>query len=246
MTSEERLLSARDTRDEELKVINRVDIVLSYNENEHAVIEAYTEGKANVMRTPWVVDALEDIAPLRGRKGMSFLGGFRHAPNSEAMLWFVRTVMPRLVSRDADLVLSIYGSHMPDEIKRLASEAVKPVGFVQEISDAFNGHRIFVAPLLSGAGIKGKVLEAMAHGVPCVLSPVAAEGIGVRNGKDCMIAHTADEWVEAILKLQTDGEFWHLISENARTHVRDSYSFASGRLQMRAILEAAELFRFKD
>lgn len=239
---EKRLEDARNIRDQELGVINEVDVVLSYNESEHAVIEAYSEGKARVLRCPWVVDIPRDAAPLKGRSGLSFLGSFRHAPNAESMAWFVGEVMPRLASREPNIVLSIYGSRMPDEIKALASDNVKPVGFVSELADAYDPHRIFVAPLLSGAGIKGKVLEALARGIPCVLSPVAAEGIGLRHGQDCFIARTPDEWIEAIAHLQKDDVMWHTISNMGRRFMAESYSFERGRAAMRAIFEAADMF----
>lgn len=239
---QQRLEDARQTREQEMGVIGQVDVVLSYNESEHAVIEAYSEGKAKVLRTPWVVDIPAQIPPLGGRSGLSFLGSFRHHPNAEAVLWFVREVMPRLNSRQPDLTLSIYGSRMSDEIKTLASDSVKPVGFVQDVADAFDPHRIFVAPLLSGAGIKGKVLEALARGIPCVLTPVAAEGIGLRHGQDCLIARTADDWVASITRLNQDDALWQKMSDTARQYMADHYSFAQGRSAMRAAFEAADMF----
>ena len=239
---EKRLEDARQTRELEMGVIGQVDVVLSYNESEHAVIEAYSEGNAKVLRTPWVVDIPAQTPPLAGRSGLSFLGSFRHHPNAEAVLWFVREVMPRLASRQPDLTLSIYGSRMSDDIKALASDSVKPVGFVQDMADAFDPHRIFVAPLLSGAGIKGKVLEALARGIPSVLTPVAAEGIGLRHGQDCLIARTAEDWVEAITRLNTDDALWQRMSETARQYMADNYSFERGRIAMRAAFEAADMF----
>ena len=101
---------------------------------------------------------------------------------------------------------------------------------------------IFVAPLLSGAGIKGKVLAALAHGVPCVLTPTAAEGIGVRHGHDCMIATSAMEWRDAIDLLVRDEDLWNRMSENARTYVGHSFSFEAGRALMRTAFEAVDLY----
>ena len=241
-SDEKRLEDARQTREQEMGVIGQVDVVLSYNESEHAVIEAYSEGKAKIVRTPWVVDIPPHIPPLSERSGLSFLGSFRHAPNAEAVLWFVREIMPRLATRQPDLTLSIYGARMDDEIKALASDTVKPVGFVQEVADAFNPHRVFVAPLLSGAGIKGKVLEALARGIPCVLTPVAAEGIGLRHESDCLIARTPDEWVEAVVRLNQDDALWQKLSETSRQYMADSYSFERGRELMREAFEAADIF----
>lgn len=240
-----RLEEARQTRELELGVIEQVDLVLSYNTSEHAVIEAYTEGRAKTVLTPWVVELSETVAPLDGRSGLSFLGNFLHSPNGEAMQWFVNEIMPLLTGRPGKPipVLSIYGAKMTTQIKAMSSKTVNPVGFIENIADAYDKHRIFVAPLLSGAGLKGKVMAAMAHGIPCVLSPIAAEGIGLRSDTDCIIARTPDDWVKGIDALNTDGDLWSRVSEAARAHMANSYGFERGRVAMQEAFEAADLFK---
>jgi O-antigen biosynthesis protein len=236
------LEEARRTRDSELDVINRSDVILSYSDVEHAVIEAYSEGQAKVVHAPWVVDIPKDVAPFAGRHGLCFLGSYRHFPNEEAVLWFAREVLPTLTVRQPDLTLSVYGARMTDKLKAMANQHFKPVGFVENVADAFHGHRVFVAPLRSGAGIKGKVIEALARGIPCVLSPVAAEGIGLRHGQDCLIAHSASEWVEAVLRLHNDEALWQEMSDAARVYMSANYSFARGRAAMLTAFEAADLY----
>ncbi|MEO1493917.1 MAG: glycosyltransferase [Pseudomonadota bacterium] len=238
----QRLEDALQTRTDEINVIRQVDIVLSYNEMEHAVIEAYTEGAAKVLRTPWVVHTPDAVPPLDGRSGLSFLGSFRHHPNQEGVLWFAQEIMPRLVFKHPALTLSIYGSRMTRDIKALKSDRIIPVGFVEDVADAFDAHRIFVAPLRSGAGIKGKVLEALSRGIPCVLSPVAAEGIGLRDGQECFVARTGDDWITALHRLETDDALWQQMSDAARDYMARNYSFDSGRKAMREAFEAADLF----
>lgn len=237
---------AREVQTQEFRAMQSVDLVLSYNDKEHAIIEAQSEGAITVMPCPWVLECPETVAPLDGRSGLSFLGGFRHHPNVEGIEWFVSNVMNRLENQRPDIKLSIYGSRMGDEIKALASPVVDPVGFVQDVSDAYDRHRIFVAPLLSGAGIKGKVLSALAYGIPCVLSPMAAEGIGLRHEQDCMIAATGTEWSEAITALYDDDALWTEMSQAGRKLATTQFSFERGRAQMRKAFEAVELFAHFD
>jgi len=237
------LEKARQTRTEEMDIINKVDLVLSYNEVEHSVIQAYSDGLAKVMKCPWVVDVPKTRAPLKKRKGLSFLGSFRHHPNSEGVQWFVRDILPVVAGVAGETRLSIYGASMSDEIRALESNLVDPVGFVENIEDAFDKHRIFVAPLRSGAGIKGKVLSALAYGIPCVVTQTAAEGIGLRSGHDCFIADTPDAWAQAIKSLSEDDDLWTSISDNAQAYMRDAFSFDRGRAQMREALEAVELYQ---
>ncbi|WP_299628688.1 glycosyltransferase [uncultured Tateyamaria sp.] len=233
---------ARAVQTEEFRAMQSVDLVLSYNDKEHAIIEAQSEGEIKVMQCPWVLECPDSVPPLEGRAGISFLGGFRHHPNVEGVQWFAQNVMSRLETEHPEIVLSIYGSRMGDEVKKLASPVIEPIGFVADISDAYDRHRVFVAPLLSGAGIKGKVLSALAHGIPCVLSPMAAEGIGLRHGQDCMIADTPSEWSEAIAALYGNDALWEEMSQAGRKLATVQFSFDHGRNQMRKAFEAVELF----
>ena len=86
------------------------------------------------------------------------------------------------------------------------------------------------------------MLAALAHGVPCVLTPTAAEGIGVRHGHDCMIATTAPEWRDAIGALVEDPALWQAMSDNARAYVSQTFSFDTARGLMRAAFEAVDLY----
>ncbi len=238
----DKIAEARTVRDSELAVMRLADVVLSYNEVEHSVIQSHTDGAVKVMKCPWVEDLPATVPPFEGRAGLSFLGSYRHPPNAEGILWFAQEVMPLLGGGASAIPLAIYGSGMTDEIRALKSAIIDPAGFVEDVAEAYDRHRIFIAPLLSGAGIKGKVLAALAHGVPCVLSPVAAEGIGLRHGYDCMIASKPADWAAAIRAIHDDAELWQRLSDNARAYVLENFSFARGRENMRAAFEAVGLF----
>lgn len=242
----ERLAETARLRARELAAMESVDLVLSYNDVEHALIQSHSLGAVRVMKCPWVVALPDQVPPAEGREGLSFLGSYAHHPNIEAMDWFVREVMARLQTRRPDIVLSIYGSGMTDAVRALASPVVRPVGYVERAEDAYDRHRLFVAPLQSGAGIKGKVLTALAQGVPCLLSPVAAEGIGLRHGHDCLILDRPQDWQDAIAALYDDDAERARLAANARAYVAETFSFARGRALMRAAFEAADLFGSLD
>ncbi|MBF9058013.1 glycosyltransferase [Rhodobacterales bacterium HKCCSP123] len=236
----DRLAAVRSVREQELDMMTQADLVLSYNEVEHSVITSHTEGQARVMTCPWVVAIPERVPPLKGRRGLSFLGSFNHHPNAEGVKWFCSEVMPRLDGPRTKL--TIYGSGMGPDIEALASDRIDPAGYVHDLSDAYGRHRIFVAPLLSGAGIKGKVLSAIAHGIPTVLTPIAAEGIGLRSGHDCLIAETPRAWADAILALSEDDAMWTAMSKAGRDYAASRFSFEAGRQKMKAAFEAIDLF----
>jgi glycosyltransferase involved in cell wall biosynthesis len=86
------------------------------------------------------------------------------------------------------------------------------------------------------------VLSAIAHGIPTVLTPVAAEGIGLRSGHDCMIARTPQEWEQAITLLSTNDRAWTAMSKAARDYASATFSFEAGKEKMKSVLEAVDLF----
>ncbi|WP_262689864.1 glycosyltransferase [Kordiimonas aestuarii] len=234
------LVAARKTRDDELAVMEKVDLLLSYNEVEHAVVLSHNFEKTRIAKAPWVVDVSSDVASFEGRSDIAFLGGYGHPPNIEAVQYFVTNVMPLVRESMPGVAFHIYGSNMCDEVRALAADDVHVIGHVKDVAEVYAQHRVFVAPLLSGAGIKGKVLAAMAHGIPAVLSRIAAEGTGVRHGYDCEIAGTPEEWLRSLEHLYTNRKAWGDISERSRSFIGEGYSFARACADMRAALNMVD------
>jgi glycosyltransferase involved in cell wall biosynthesis len=176
---------------------------------------------------PWVVDCRNRTIPFSATRDILFLGGFGHPPNAQAVKFFANEVMP-LVSRQlAEAAFNVIGSGARVRVPELMSDRVRILGYVPSISDHLDRARVFVAPLLAGAGLKGKVLDAISHGVPCILSSVAVEGTGLTHGLDCLIADTTESWADWVVRLYTDEELWERISANALVHARNWCSFAS-------------------
>ena len=240
--NKELLSKAIDTRDKELEIMRKVDLVVSYNEVEHAVILSHNLDSSKIAKWPWVVYPKKNIPSFEQREHIAFLGNYRHTPNIVAVKWFVDNVIPILIKELPNIKFLIYGAHVSQEIEELESENVEVRGYVGDLAEVFNNCRIFVAPLQSGAGIKGKVLECLSYGVPSVLSPIAAEGIGVRDGFEALIAESPKEWVLAIKRLYTDAELWDKISKNALEFVKKEYSFEKGVNMVRRALELTDIY----
>jgi GT2 family glycosyltransferase/glycosyltransferase involved in cell wall biosynthesis len=238
----EGLAKIPEIRRQELDAMRKVDLVLSYNEVEHSVIQSHIDGPLKVMKCPWVVECPETVPDREFRTGISFLGSFNHHPNVEGVEWFAREVMPIFQNSQPAVRLAIYGSGINGRVEKLKSEFVDPVGFVEDSADAYDSHLVFVAPLLSGAGIKGKVLTALSRGTPCVLSPIAAEGIGLRDGFDCLIAEKPADWHRAVMALIDDADLWASIAKNGRALAKSQFSFERAREQMRGAFEAVDMF----
>ncbi len=234
---------ALETKEQEISVIKKADVTISYNYLEHSVIQSHSAEPLNIHRCPWVVDIPKNIPTRSKRKNMSFLGSFRHFPNKEGLEWFSDNVMNRMLEKHPDIHLDIYGSGVTEEIKtELNAKNVMVKGFIEDVAEAYNQYAVFVSPLLSGAGMKGKVLGALAYGIPSVISPISAEGIGLRHEKECLIVETPDEYIDAIIRLYNDNDLWSAISKNSREFCKKNYSFAKGRELMIKAFRSVDLF----
>jgi glycosyltransferase involved in cell wall biosynthesis len=233
---------AMETRDTEISVLSGAELVLSYSAIEQAVITSHIAKGPKTGLLPWVIDPRPLKAPFGKRRDIAFLGGFSHTPNIAAVRFFADEVMPLLRVALPGIRFLVYGSAVPPEVEALASDDVIIKGYVKDVSEVFDSCRVFVAPLLSGAGMKGKVLDCIAAGIPSVLSPIAAEGIGLRDGFDTIIAVKPEEWVQGIMKLYNGEAAWNTMSKHLLELAANRFSFETGVANLREALAAIEFY----
>ncbi len=223
-------LISRSERSEkiELDLIRRADhsIVVSSYERD-ALLKR--EPDLRVSHLPLIRAVPGSEASFAARRGLVFVGGFAHAPNLDAVKYFVENVWPGVRERLPDAVFRIVGSKMPDEVFNLGgSNGIEAVGFVQELSDVLDASRLMVAPLRFGAGAKGKVISSLSHGLPCIATPVAAEGMTADERDGIVVRDGAAELCEAIVRLYDDAEAWGRASEGAIAFSKRNNSFDRG------------------
>lgn len=225
------------TKQRELEVIKNVDGILTYSKIEQEIIISHICSNSNMFITPWVLDVRGHSTPFEKRQGIAFLGGYGHPPNVEAVEFFIARVMPLLRRKLPHVTFHVFGSNMPKKFEDMEIDGVIFEGYVKSLDSVFETTRVFIAPLLSGAGIKGKVLESIATGVPSVLSPIAAEGIGFTDGINTFIAEEPEEWVEKISSLYVSKELWEKFSKEGLELAKKQYSFEHGVNQFGKILD---------
>ncbi len=146
--------------------------------------------------------AVPKKAPKKFRRGhptVVFLGNYRHPPNVEAAVYFVENVMPGLRKKVPDLEFLIIGSHPSEELKELDSTpGVSVTGFVDDYRPYLFAADAFVAPIFTGAGMRVKILEAMACGIPIVGTGLSMNGIGAIECEHYYRADSASEFVAAV------------------------------------------------
>ena len=176
-------------------------------------------------------EVIPTIHPLQDRGeeftqrcGLVFIGGFLHRPNEDAVRFFMREVFPLIQSEIADVEISIVGANPPDNILAYQSANVRVSGYVPDIEPLFTSCRVFVAPLRFGAGMKGKIGQALSYGVPVVTTSIGAEGIGLTNGHDAMIADDPAEFARAVVTVYQNAEVWQRLSDNGYKRVADNFA----------------------
>ena len=237
--SQEAFDAALKRRQIELEVLSQADCVLTYSESEKAVLESYLDLGARVQVLPWVVEPAP-APPVQARDGICFLGSFDHPPNRDAVEFFLAECWPHIADANPGLEFTIAGSGFERFVPRADASRVKVLGWVEDAQAFLATQRLMVAPLRSGAGVKGKVFDALACGTPAVLSPVAAEGIAV-GPSVAPVARTAEEWSRHVTHLLADEGAWVAAAEAGLAFMRHNYSFASGRERFERIFEAVDL-----
>ena len=218
--------------EDEMTTLSRVDLVLTYTDVEQAMIQPYLRSEGRVAICPWVEEIHTEAPPYEGRRDIAFLGGYAHAPNVDAVAWFVEDVMPILRGVLPGVCFRVYGANVPTLLESYETDDVFIDGFAENLSEVFDSCRVFVAPLRYGAGLKAKVAAALARGVPCVVSPVAAEGFSPESNPGLAVAHTPEEWVAAISALYSDSEAWAAASRGALDYASMHFSFDDGVRRM--------------
>ena len=164
----------------------------------------------------------------RGREPftMLFLGSFKHTPNLAALDWFLREAMPLILARRPEARLAVAGSDAPGSLG-VSGPGVELLGAVEDVREPLGRYAVFVCPILSGSGVRVKLLEAFAAGIPVVSTTIGAEGLASRQGEFCLLADRAQEFAERVLELFDDPEKGAGMAARARAEVEENWAMAS-------------------
>jgi O-antigen biosynthesis protein len=159
---------------------------------------------------------------------MLFLGSFRHEPNRIGIEWFLAHVMPRILDRRPEAKLVLAGSDPPPAHAYADFEgAVRMLGFVEDVREPLGRYAVFVCPILSGSGVRVKLLEAYAAGIPVVSTRVWAEGLAVKDREFCALADDPEGFAERVLALFDDPEKAAEMASRARAEVEANWDMAA-------------------
>ncbi|WCB91408.1 hypothetical protein DSM104299_00079 [Baekduia alba] len=172
------------------------------------------------------------------RTGLVFVGNFGHTPNVGAVTGFVESVWPAVRAAIPHATLAVVGTKPPPEIQALAGNGVTVTGWVPETRPYLDAARVSIAPLRWGAGVKGKIGEALSLGLPVVTTSVGAEGMDLVDGETALIVDGDAEMAEAIVGLHEDPELWARLSTAGPAHVDRTLGTGAARTALRDLFSA--------
>ena len=227
--------AARATRKQELDLIGAADATLVVSEFERELLGELAPGaEVGVVSN---IHSLQDPGrPFAERRDLVFVGGFQHPPNVDAAEWLIDEILPRIRRELPEVELHLIGSKMPESLARRRADGLRIHGFVADIAPYMTACRVSVAPLRYGAGVKGKVNQAMSHGLPVVATSCAAEGMHTEHGVDVLMADDADSFAREVVRVYRDPALWQQLAEGGRINVERHFSVDAARRAVAEVL----------
>lgn len=219
----------------ELNYANQAEATVVVTEDEKQVLSSL--GVKNVWVIPNIHEeiSLSEKVAFDQRSGLVFIGSYNHPPNIDAVKWLCLEIMPLVWASRPDITVNLLGSNLKDEVKELANDQVIVTGYVPEVEPYFQKSRIFVAPLRFGAGMKGKIGQSLSLGLPTITTKIGAEGMGLIDHQDVLIADTAEEFARAVIELYDNMELWQKLADNSLETIK-RYQPATVQTNLQALL----------
>jgi O-antigen biosynthesis protein len=164
------------------------------------------------------------------RSGILFVGGFNHPPNVDAMQWFVKEIFPIIKANLPGIELTIVGSNPTTDIIQLSGEGVTVAGRLsdEDLKQQYLSRRMVIAPLRYGAGVKGKIIEAMYYNLPTVTTSIGAEGIFDAE-KTLFIGDEPQEFADLVIRAYKDSDVWNKTAEQMFHTIKKNYTKVAAR-----------------
>jgi glycosyltransferase involved in cell wall biosynthesis len=232
---------SKEHKKQEFYLFKNSDILFTYSDYEKSILKKRFSKKIVQVIPLFIYDKdfpLGIAMDFETRTGLTFVGGFGHLPNVDGIMWFVNEIFPKILKKNNEIELSIIGSNMPEEILKLRSKCINVIGYVSEekLQEYYSKTRIAVVPLRFGAGVKGKVIEAIAYGVPVVTTEVGREGITGLDGI-VRIADQPEGFAESVMDIYMDKQKWTDMRNKQVEYANQYFSLDYSKNLIRGILK---------
>jgi len=225
---------AQEKEELEHELIEQADETWVVSPVEQRLLQEKWPGKS-IQLVSNIVDIPGSKKPFALRRDWLFIGGFQHRPNADAVLFFVREIYPLVSKHLPEAKFYVIGDKPPPEIAALATERIIFAGLQRDVRPFFDSVKLSVAPLRFGAGVKGKINQSMAFGVPVVATSLAVEGMELKDRENILVADEPEDFAEALIELYESEELWNRISENGVQKTRALYSNDAARKKLESL-----------
>ena len=214
---------AKTLKEYELSALETVDGIAAITRKDAAFFRKYCSKP--IIDIPYGVYP-EEFTPkyeIEGKPKFYHIGSMNWMPNEEGIRWFIDEVLPKTVEKVYDFVYHLAGRNMPEWLKELKNPHVNVVGEVPDAKEFVANHDVAIVPLLSGSGIRIKIIESMAMGKTVITTRVGAEGILYDEEVNLIIAENKAKMVEAIRSISENPEKAVRIGKEARKLIESTY-----------------------
>jgi len=223
-------VNAHQLRRVERKILQEVDGYMSISEPDYQYFNNTMPNVPGIV-IPFGInvdnyDMEDDDYIATDHPSLFHLGSMNWSPNVEGIEWFLDEVWPEILVAHPDLTFTLAGHDIPENIRNRQDKNVTVVGAVPDANEFMMDHDIMVVPLLSGSGIRIKIVEAMALGRVVITTSIGAEGLDVQDGKHLFIANTPEEFVSVVNKCVSMPDICSIISENAQHYISVNHNNA--------------------
>src|SRR5690606_21933189 len=236
-----RRMSRLDLAQRELAAIWRCDLTIMISEFETQLLtEQFGVSPDLLVTLPLPVESIPpQWTGFQSRRHFVSIGNFRHAPNWDAVLWLKQEIWPSIRQALPEAELHIYGAYPPPKATALhnAREGFLVKGWAPDVDQVMTQARVCLAPLRFGAGIKGKLVDAMRCGTPNVTTPIGAEAMSADLDWCGAITETVDDFVAASVRLHEDEDLWSQAQRQGREILERVYGRAEAADRVLSRLE---------
>jgi GT2 family glycosyltransferase/glycosyltransferase involved in cell wall biosynthesis len=220
--------SAREKEQLEYDLIDQADETWVVSSVEQQLLREARPDKA-IEIVSNIVEVPGSNTPFGLRRDFLFIGGFQHTPNIDAVIFFLEKIYPLVRERLRDAKFYIIGDKAPPEVVALATENIVVTGLQRDVRPFFESVKLSIAPLRYGAGVKGKINQSIASGVPVVATSLAVEGMELTDHEDVLVADEPEDFARALIELYESEELWNHLSENGIKKTKSLFSVDAAR-----------------
>lgn len=210
----------------ELDAMNKVDLFVAIAESDLVRFKEFGLAQRSIT-VPIGLDAslyVPDFQSFERPLSLSFIGSLDWIPNVEGLMWFLDNSWPKISKKYPNLQFHIAGKKTPTSIKKLNIPNVHVHGEVESAPDFINQHSVMIVPLLSGSGIRAKIIEGMMLGKVIITTRLGLEGIDAKHKEEVLIVETPKEIMEALQYCHENSQSLLQIGQNARSFALKNFS----------------------